>query len=133
MSTSRRQPSGRRCIECPPRSAENALRFHQTFQVVACVCLTFDTKSCTLCRSIGDIYAFVRQLTVRQPGVSRNASHLTGRCLASRLDATTVPLYRLVNRSGLRVSYWARSAPALMLLQALQQQVLAGQARQCCE
>ena len=62
-------------------------------------------------RSIGDVYAFVRQLTVRQPGITRDASHLTGRCSASRSDATTVPLYRLVNRSGLRVSYWARSAP----------------------
>jgi hypothetical protein len=95
--------------------------------------LTSDPASCTLCRSIGDIYAFVRQLTVRQPGVSRNASHLTGRCLASRSDATTVPLYRLVNRSGLRVSYWARSAPTLMLFPELQQRVLAGQARHCCE
>jgi hypothetical protein len=100
-------------------------------KVVACVS-TVDTKSCTSCRSIGDIYAFVRQLTVRQPGVSRNASHLTGRCLASRSDATTVPLYRLVNRSGLRVSYWARSAATLMLLQALQQQLLAGQAYRDC-
>lgn len=66
------------------------------------------------CRSIGDVYAFVRQLTVRQPGTSRNASHLTGRCSASRSDATTVPLYRLVNRSGLRVSYWARSEAACL-------------------
>jgi hypothetical protein len=41
----------------------------------------------------------------------RNVSHPAGRGgpgALGRSDATTVPLYRLVNRSGLRVSYWAR-------------------------
>lgn len=62
------------------------------------------------CRSIGDVHAFVQQLVMRHAKLPRSASH-TGRgsqAMTARWDGANVPLYRLVNRSGLRVSYWAR-------------------------
>lgn len=63
-------------------------------------------------RSIGDVNAFLQQLTTQRSSMPRKVSRTAGRWGPSTAgrpnDCDDVPLYRLVNRSGLRVSYWAR-------------------------
>ncbi len=84
---------------------------HSLMPTICCV---------TSCRSIGDVYAFVQQLVTRQTRLPRSGSRPDARLVGGAAGGSPVdirsmaPLYRLVNRSGLRVSYWARSAsPAL--------------------
>ncbi|KAK9809768.1 hypothetical protein WJX73_004442 [Symbiochloris irregularis] len=58
-------------------------------------------------RSLGDLHSFVHLITqVAQPNMSGAVRRSMGPWLTNKVNDQVSSLYRLVNRSGLRLSYW---------------------------